>query len=132
LDSPGLRVEVCRRLVGEHDRRFLDERPGAIDTRCCCPPESSCRATAFHPRETDFGKDFLDALADFFLAQTLLELERERHVFSGGEHRDQVIALEDEPDHFLPHAISLLPVEPGESFPVERDFAAVDRVGDSR
>ena len=34
------RVEVAGRLVGEHDRRPRDERPGDA-TRCCWPPESS-------------------------------------------------------------------------------------------
>jgi hypothetical protein len=34
-----LGVEVARRLVGEQQRRVVDER-AATETRCCSPPES--------------------------------------------------------------------------------------------
>ena len=34
----GVRIEVARRLVGQHQRGAVDQaRP--IATRCCCPPD---------------------------------------------------------------------------------------------
>src|SRR3954471_4397269 len=120
-------VERARGLVGEHDARLSDKRPGNRDTLLLAARELR-RAVAAALLEPDAAEDVVDDRAGQAGAG---EPRRERDVLLGREGGEQGEGLEDEPDAFAaqarerpfveaaelllvePHATLRRPVQPG-------------------
>ena len=69
----------------------------AMVTRCSCPPES-CRGKWFmRSAEADDGESGLHMRAALRLGE-VGEQQRQLHILKRGEHGDEVIHLEDEPN----------------------------------
>ena len=81
----------------------------AIATRCCWPPDSSDGPVREPLTEPEGGHEGVEPLA---VHRRAGQLERQQDVLLGGEHRQQVEALEDEPD--------AVAAQPGQRAVVER------------
>ena len=90
-------VSLSRLPVGSSAKRSRGEllNARAIATRCCSPPESWfgkwCDAVA----ESDAGEELTSARGAPVVAA---QLERHLHVLERGERRNQLKALEHEPN----------------------------------
>jgi hypothetical protein len=98
--AAGRRVQVARRLVGEHHRRAGDERAGDGHALLLAARELG-RAVAEAVGQADLLDEFVEPLRVRLAAG---QLERQGDVLGRGEHREQVEELEDEADVVAPQA----------------------------
>ena len=115
----GSRVEVAGRLVGEHDVGPGVEGPGDRDALLLAAGELA-RTVLQAVGETDRLDDLVEPLTVDGVAA---EHQRQRDVLLGGQRRDQVVGLEDEPDGLAPELGELLVVELGEVGVADEDRA---------
>jgi hypothetical protein len=115
----GLGIQVAGRLVGEDDRRLVDEGPGDRNALLLAAGELGGPM-----RETVGDADRRDELVEP-LAVGLApgQGERKEDVLLRVEDRHQVEALEDEAELVAPHPRQLAVLEAGELRPVDRDGA---------
>ena len=115
-----LGVEVSGRLVGEQDRRAVDQRPGDGDPLAL--PATELVGLVVHAvREPDRLERFDGALAPL-LGRYPRVNERQGDVVEGGRSRQQVEGLEHEADLAVPDVGELIVVE-------TRDLPLVEAVG---
>ena len=92
----GLAIEIARRLVAEQQRRIGDDRARDADALLLAAGELP-RIVIHRAREADDAQRHLHALAAVCLRQ-LRQQQRQLDVARGGQHRQQVVELEDEAD----------------------------------
>ena len=113
----GGRVEVAGRLVGEHHRRLVDERPGDGDALLLAAGELR-RAVREAVADADGRDELLEPLE---VRIEPGERERQQDVLLGVQDRHEVVALEDEAELVAPQAGQRAVVEAGELRAVDRD-----------
>ena len=91
-----LRVEVARRLVGEQQRRVGDDRARDRDA-LLLPAGELPRIVLLAVAEADDVERGHHVLAALLLRE-VREQQRQLDVLERGEHRNQVVELEDEAD----------------------------------
>ena len=122
------RVEVARRLVGEHDGRPRDERARDRDSLLLAAGELG-RPVRETLREPDLAVSSSTHSRSGFVSG---QLEREDDVLLAREHRQQVEELEDEPDVLAPELRQLRVVETRDVGARDRDRALVGRSSPAR
>ena len=91
-----LGVEVAGRLVGDDQFRVGDDRPGDADA-LLLPAGELPRPVVHAVRQADQVQRRFHLLAALLLRQRQKQ-QRQLDVLVGGEHRQQVVELEDEAD----------------------------------
>src|SRR5205814_6058268 len=91
-----LRVEIARGLVGEQQRRVGDDRARDRDA-LLLPARELPRVVLLAIAEGDDAERRYHVIAALRLREIRQE-QRQLHVLERGEHRDEVVQLEDEAD----------------------------------
>src|SRR4030095_15328518 len=102
--STGVGVEVAGRLIGEQNARTVREGAGDRDPRL--PPARQLRGKVVHAiAQTNTRKELDRACGGTAFAS---KLERHLHVLERGQRRNELKALEDEPNFLATKARALV------------------------